>query len=121
NRAYNDRSGVTADFNINLLSRIRSEMDCDINPDIFSHSAFYNPALNRIEMHLKAEHEHSFDLAGHKINLRQNETIHTENSYKYNLDMISELLAKSGYDLIQQWQDKNGYFALLYLKAKKTI
>ena len=52
NAAYNDAAGVTAKFNLNLLRRIRSELDTDLDPDTFEHYAFYNPLPGRIEMHL---------------------------------------------------------------------
>ena len=81
--AYNDAAGVTAEFNLNLLRRIRSELDTDLDPDTFEHYAFYNPLPGRIEMHLISRLRQEVRIEDRTFVFEPGEGIHTENSYKY--------------------------------------
>ena len=113
NAAYNDNEGVTAEFNLNLLKRINNELNADINLSNFEHKAFFNPAESRIEMHLISKCEQSFTLNGRDIiTFRENETIHTENSYKFTDVMINDLANFAGLKLKNEWKDTNNYFGL---------
>ena len=83
NAAYNDDAGVTAKFNLNLLTRINRELGGNFKLDAFEHHAFYNRERNRVEMHLASLKRQKVKVAGETIEFRAGETIHTENSYKY--------------------------------------
>jgi L-histidine Nalpha-methyltransferase len=110
--AYDDAAGVTADFNLNLLTRINRELGGTIPVDAFEHRAIWHDGLGRIEMHLVALRDVSFQVAGHAFSLRQDETIHTENSYKYTLEEARFLARASGWEPLACWTDDNGWFGL---------
>lgn len=113
NAAYNDTEGVTAEFNLNLLNRINKEFGSPIDINNFEHTAFFNPAKSRMEMHLISKCDQTFSLNGSgEISFRKNETIHTENSYKFTDEMIKDLAAAAGLSITNSWKDKNGYFEL---------
>lgn len=113
NAAYNDSDGVTAEFNLNLINRINREFNSEIDINNFEHSAFFNTAKSRIEMHLISKCDQSFSLNGSgEISFRKNETIHTENSYKFTDEMIKELAQASGLSITNSWKDRNNYFEL---------
>ncbi|NOS84459.1 MAG: L-histidine N(alpha)-methyltransferase [Ignavibacteria bacterium] len=113
NAAYNDEEGVTAEFNLNLIKRINREFNTGIDVNNFEHTAFFNPAKSRIEMHLISKCDQSFSLNGSgEISFKKNETIHTENSYKFTDEMIKELALASGLSITNSWKDKNNYFEL---------
>ena len=81
NAAYDDAAGITAKFNLNLLTRINRELGANFDPAAFSHHAFYNAERHRIEMHLASKKRQKVKVAGRVIDFRLGETIHTENSY----------------------------------------
>jgi L-histidine N-alpha-methyltransferase len=115
NAAYNDRRGVTARFNINMLEHINRLLDGTLIADYFEHLAFYNEERGRIEMHLRCTHDHTATLAGETVEFAAGETIHTESSYKYYPEEFAELAAESGLALQALWQDDRRWFSLLYL------
>ena len=90
NAAYNDKAGVTAKFNLNLLTRINRELRGTFNLETFEHHAFYNRERNRIEMHLASLKRQKVKVAGECFDFRAGETIHTENSYKYDLGQFRQ-------------------------------
>ena len=71
NAAYNDAAGVTAEFNLNLLHRMRRELDADLDPDAFEHRAFYNTQAGRIEMHLVSRKTQQLRINGHGFHFEQ--------------------------------------------------
>ena len=95
--AYDDPAGVTAAFNLNLIDRINRELDGDIPREAFAHVARWNDPLGRIEMHLEARRDVRFAVAGHDFAMRAGETIHTENSHKYDLRSATMLLLAAGW------------------------
>jgi dimethylhistidine N-methyltransferase len=117
-RAYNDRRGVTAAFNRNLLVRINRELDADFEPRAFRHRAFFNRKESRIEMHLVSTAEQEVQIGGETVVFRAGESIHTENSYKYDLGDLSRRAAACGLRLDDTWTDANRYFSVLYLTAE---
>lgn len=110
--AYDDAAGVTAAFNLNLLHRINRELDGDIPIDAFEHRAVWNDGLGRIEMHLLAMREVAFRAAGRRFSLREGETIHTENSYKYTLEEARLLARASEWEPLAFWTDPDALFGL---------
>ena len=112
--AYNDARGVTAAFNRNILNNVNDLLGSDFNPDDFEHHAFFNPEHSRIEMHLVARRDqwvHSAHLP-EGIHLSRGESIHTENSHKYSLRHIREILEVTGLRLKQIHKDDRGWFAV---------
>ena len=117
NRAYNDKEGHTADFNLNLLHRMKKELDADINISEFSHKAFYNEELGRVEMHLISDTKQGIKINNLEFSFEKGESIHTECSYKYSVMEFSELAKKSGFSVLKNWSDKRNYFGIYLLKA----
>ncbi len=119
--AYNDSQGVTAQFNLNVLSRINDELDADFNLNNFIHCAIYNENDQRIEMYLKSLVNQSVIIskANVSLTLKKNELIHTEHSHKYKLSQIRELMHQTGFDIKNTWLDENNHFALT-LVSKNT-
>lgn len=119
--AYNDSQGVTAEFNLNMLRVINNELDADFDTEAFSHSAFYNRDLHRIEMHLVSRKPQSVMIPGiGAVDFREGESIHTEVSYKYNREAIESLFDPSGLVLDEWMTDKEGIFALAVGRSKST-
>jgi dimethylhistidine N-methyltransferase len=110
NAAYDDAAGVTAQFNLNLLTRINRELSGDFDVDAFSHRAFYNSERRRIEMHLVSGRRQTVNIAGHVIEFAAGETIHTENSYKYTIESFGLLAQSAGWTPITAWND--GFFSV---------
>lgn len=111
-RAYNDSAGVTAQFNRNLLARIRDELDGDLDPEAFEHRAFYNEGAGRIEMHLRSRTDQAVKVDGHSFQFRAGETLHTENSYKYAPAEFARLATRAGFTAARLWQDPPGRFSV---------
>ena len=111
-RAYNDSRGVTAKFNLNLISRINREFSAGIPGGAFVHRAFYNEKMGRIEMHLVSTGNQVFEIAGRKFRFEKGEAIHTENSYKYSIEEFTGILRESGFARIVYWQDSKQRYAL---------
>ncbi len=114
-RAYNDRQGVTAAFNLNLLRRINRELDADFNLERFSHYAFFNPAENRVEMHLVSLTAQEVHIAGHAFAFTPGESIWTESSYKYAESEFAALAASAGFRVARVWTDEQRWFSVQYL------
>jgi dimethylhistidine N-methyltransferase len=105
NAAYDDAAGVTAQFNLNLLTRINRELAADFDVDAFRHRAFYNSERRRIEMHLVSGRRQTVNIAGHVIEFAAGETIHTENSYKYTIESFGLMAQSTGWTPIKAWTD----------------
>jgi dimethylhistidine N-methyltransferase len=112
--AYNDRAGVTARFNLNLLERFNRELVADFDLDQWRHRAIYNSNAGRIEMHLISETEQFVHLNEHKFHFRHGEKIITEFSYKYTQDEFAALAAKAGFNFVRMWTDDARLFGVFY-------
>jgi dimethylhistidine N-methyltransferase len=112
NAAYNDATGVTEAFNLNMLTRINRELGGNFRLECFEHHAFYNRERNRIEMHLASLRRQKVKVAGDMIDFRAGETIHTENSYKYSVDSLRALARGVGWIPDGHWTDVQGYFCV---------
>ncbi|HEX6028349.1 MAG TPA: L-histidine N(alpha)-methyltransferase [Nitrososphaeraceae archaeon] len=112
--AYNDKAGVTAKFNLNLLNRINKELGGEFDIRDFEHLAFYNENQGRIEMHLVSKIDQQVNIRGihQTISFKHNETIQTEHSYKYTLTQISLLARKSGFEVKENFTDKKKWYDL---------
>lgn len=110
--AYNDAAGLTAAFNLNLLARINRELQADFGLDAFHHHAFYNEREGRVEMHLVSRRRQQVRLDGLAFEFEAGETIHTENSYKYQPDEFAALARQAGFTAVGTWTDERQWFAL---------
>lgn len=117
NAAYNDEAGVTAEFNMNLLLRIKKELGIDFSLDNFKHNAYYNPNAGRIEMHLVSTRKQTLTINGQTILLDKDESVHTENSYKYSPEEFITLAEHNQFEAIKYWTDTDNLFAVYLMKA----
>ena len=115
--AYDDAAGVTAAFNLNLLTRINRDLGGDIPVDAFVHRAIWNDDAARIEMHLEAVRDVAFSIAGRRFAMTVGETIHTENSHKYGLRDANLLLHAGGWTPLHSWSDERDWFTLILAEA----
>ena len=116
--AYNDGAGVTAAFNLNLLTRINRELGGDFDLSGFRHRAFYNQDQRRVEMHLVSVARQKVRVCDKSFEFRRGETIHTENSYKYTADSFRCHARGAGWTSAATYVDADGYFSVHVLKAK---
>lgn len=118
--AYNDQQGVTALFNLNILSNINAIVGADFDIEHFSHRAFYNEEKFRIEMHLVSEVDQMVKLGDTSISFTRGETIHTENSYKYTKETFLEIAQSAGYVIQSSWSDEHQLFGVHYLELNRA-
>jgi L-histidine N-alpha-methyltransferase len=116
--AYDDAAGVTARFNMNVLTRINRELDGEFNLQRFHHQARWNAEESRVEMHLESLQAQKVVIRDLDLEVRfeLGETIHTENSYKFTDESVLALLTRAGFRLREQWSDQNKWFTV-YLAA----
>jgi dimethylhistidine N-methyltransferase len=117
--AYSDALGVTAAFNLNLLVRINRELDADFDLAQFQHRALYNEDRGRVEAHLVSLSAQTINIGklGLKIEFQPGETIHTENSYKYDLAQLAALAEDAGFRPAQTWFDEEKRFSCNFWQA----
>lgn len=118
NAAYNDAQGYTADFNLNLLTRLNREMGANFDERRFRHRAFYNVALGRVEMHLVSVLAQEVRIGDELFQFLPGETIHTENSWKYTPGQFAELAATAGFAVQRLFTDERGWFGVFLLRAQ---
>jgi L-histidine N-alpha-methyltransferase len=118
--AYNDRAGVTAEFNRNVLRVINRHLQADFEPDRFEHVAFFNRAESQIEMHLRARTAHTVNITSLGLSVRfdPGETIHTEISRKFTHPEVCRTLLAAGFDLVRWYAPGDNAFALALARAR---
>jgi dimethylhistidine N-methyltransferase len=114
--AYNDASGVTAAFNLNLLARINRELNGTFVPDRFAHSARWNDTDSAIEMHLVSLIAQTVNVAGREIHFAAGESIHTESSRKYDIHVFISMAIANDWLVRRVWTDDRGHFAVFGLE-----
>ncbi|MFA7504434.1 MAG: L-histidine N(alpha)-methyltransferase [Burkholderiaceae bacterium] len=115
--AYDDRLGVTAAFNRNVLNHLNRIAGTDFDPLGWRHVALFNEELSRIEMHLAACGEQRVSWPGGRRRFGDGERIHTENSYKYTPARFAAILAEAGWRVSDRWFDENRWFAMFLAEA----
>lgn len=112
-RAYDDPLGVTAAFNLNLLTRINRELDADFDLSAFRHEARINPNARSVEMHLRSTRRQTVSIpsAGVTVEFLADETVWTESSHKYAADEVCEMARQTGFLCTAQWIDHEWPFA----------
>jgi L-histidine N-alpha-methyltransferase len=115
--AYNDRSGITSKFNLNLLARVNRDLGGKFNLRNFFHHAVYNKKKSRIEMYIISKFNQDVYIRAidHTISFKKNEMIHTENSYKYSIKQIRQLAEDSGFLVKKNYTDEKKWFDLVLL------
>jgi len=118
--AYNDAQGVTAAFNLNMLSHLNWRFKGNFDCDLFEHKAIYNQVDHQIEMYLyaKSEHEVSLDILDLKLRFEAGERILTEISRKFNLDDFQRQLRSQGLHTVKFWTDPQQLFGLILCQVK---
>jgi dimethylhistidine N-methyltransferase len=117
NTAYDDALGVTAAFNLNMLRHVNRIIGADFDVRAWSHKAFFNPTLSRIEMHLEARTDVIVRWSGGMRHFKQGEGIHTENSYKYSVEKMTQFLKTAGFGNARAWTDEKNWFAVIYAEV----
>ncbi|NBB07975.1 ergothioneine biosynthesis protein EgtB [Pseudomonas sp. SLFW] len=115
--AYDDAKGVTARFNLNLLTRINRELGADFDVTAFKHLALWNAERSRMEMHLVSQVEQDVTVAGHRFHFAAGERLHTENSHKFTVESFTGLAARAGWAVSQYWISNAPEMALFRLHA----
>jgi L-histidine N-alpha-methyltransferase len=112
--AYDDREGITAAFNLNILHRLNRELGANFDAACFRHRAIWNSLESRIEMHLESTQEQHVNIEHVDLDLYfvPRETIHTENSYKFTDQGILSLLEEAGFEIRGAWKDGRDWYTL---------
>lgn len=119
--AYDDAAGVTARFNLNILTRANRELGSDFVIQRYGHKAVFNPTESRIEMHIVSRAQQVVRVLGHVFELAEGERIHTENSYKYSLEGFAELARTAGWRTNKVWTDRNALFSVHDLSFQAEV
>ena len=110
--AYNDADGVTADFTLNLLTRINRELGADFDLARFAHDASYNAIAGKIEIFIRSRADQVVTVAGRRFRFNAGERIHTEDSWKYSVPQFQELAAQAGFTPARHWVDPANLFSV---------
>lgn len=110
--AYNDKKGITAAFNLNVLRHLNHRYGADFNHQAFEHQAAYNPSAGRIEMRLVSKEDQEFSLHGHHIPIAREEAILTEYCHKFTVEQFQSLAAEAGFRHCQSWTDPRDWFSV---------
>lgn len=113
--AYDDSAGVTAKFNLNLLSRINRELDGDFDLEQFAHVAIYNEEHSRIEIYIESQTQQTVTIGDVDITFAEGERIFTEYSHKYSVDQFTSMAEQAGFATDEVWTDENDLFAVMHL------
>jgi dimethylhistidine N-methyltransferase len=116
--AYDDAQGITAAFSLNLLARANRELGADFDLDGFRHRARWNPAAERIEIHLVSLRDQSVNVAAQRYDFEGGEVVHVEDSCKYTIEGFQALARRAGFTPVQAWTDDEGLFSVHWLTVE---
>ncbi|MEP6899630.1 MAG: L-histidine N(alpha)-methyltransferase [Rhodanobacter sp.] len=119
--AYNDAAGVTAEFTLNMLTRLNREIGSNFDLSAFAHRAHYNPMAGRIETHIVSRHAQQVKVGRANIGFRDDEAIQVEYSCKYSLDDFAALAARAGLAVLRVWTDPQQMFSVQYLVRASSV
>ncbi len=113
--AYNDRQGVTAAFNLNMLAHLNWRFQGDFDMQLFRHQAIYNESKHQIEMYLHSQIEHqvNLEILDLQVPFQAGESILTEISRKFDLEVIQRQLRSQGLQTLKVWTDPQQWFGLV--------
>lgn len=115
--AYDDQAGVTAAFNLNLLTHLAAVLDVDLDPARFSHRAVYHAGIGAVQMFLDVTETHEVTIGDTRIRFEAGESVHTENSFKYDPADFLALAARAGFASVGTWTDARDWFGVFLLEA----
>jgi L-histidine N-alpha-methyltransferase len=120
--AYDDPTGVTAAFNLNVLARMNRELDADFDLRSFAHEARWNSAQRSIEMHLRSSHRQTIHVGALDVNFsfQRGETIWTESSHKFTLDELETYASSADLVPVATWVDSEWPFAEMLVSVPKS-
>jgi len=110
--AYDDSEGVTAAFNLNLLTRINRELGGSFDLTKFAHEAIYNAEAGRVEIYITSREDQEVTVLGQPFAFARGERIHTENSHKYAIEDITAMAEAAGWTHARAWVDDDNLFSL---------
>lgn len=113
-RAYNDSTGVTAEFNLNMLRHLNREYGSDFDLDSWEHEAQYNPSQGRVEIRLINDSEQTVNIGDNTVVVKEGEGILTEYSHKYTLDGFAKMAEGAGFKVARVWTDPKNLFSVQY-------
>jgi dimethylhistidine N-methyltransferase len=114
-RSYNDRAGVSAEFNLNLLLRINRELGGEFDLDEFQHLASYDTRQARVDVRLMSKVDRQVHVDGRLFRFNAGEAIHARYAHKYTVDRFAQLAGEAGFSLRRVWADDRQYAAVLSL------
>lgn len=115
--AYNDKKGLTAEFNLNILAHLNRRFDADFDLDAFAHYAFWNPRASRIEMHLVSERAQVVTIARTRIPIARDESIWTESCHKYDNAQFKTMARQAQLKVDDLWMDEDEKFSVQLLSC----
>jgi L-histidine N-alpha-methyltransferase len=117
--AYNDRQGLTREFNLNILTNINRKLHADFRLEDFEHLAFFNKEEEQIEMHLRARRSTAAFIADLTlpVSIGEGETIRTEISRKFSRESAARILQKAGLSIYEWFTDPREWFSLLMARV----
>ncbi|WP_158886169.1 L-histidine N(alpha)-methyltransferase [Rhodanobacter sp. L36] len=119
--AYNDAAGVTAEFTLNMLTRLNREIGSNFDVSAFAHRAHYNPMAGRIETHIVSRRAQQVKIGRASVAFRDDEAIQVEYSCKYSMEDFAALSAKAGLAVLRVWTDPEQMFSVQYLVRASTV
>jgi uncharacterized SAM-dependent methyltransferase len=117
--AYNDKAGVTAEFNLNLLAHINRETGTNFDLSRWQHRAIYNAEAGRIEMYLISATDQTVRIHNREFHFRADERILTEHSYKHTPEGFGVLASQAGFDFVKLWTDDARLFGIFYFSCNR--
>ncbi|MGF1574031.1 MAG: L-histidine N(alpha)-methyltransferase [Sumerlaeia bacterium] len=115
--AYNDSQGITAEFNLNILHRLKNELEATVELEAFCHQAPFNAEHSRVEMQLVAKRKTEIRLQQNSFIFEENDAITTEFCYKHTPQNFSEMISSCGFSPAHFWSDSNQHFGLFAFSA----
>lgn len=118
--AYNDAHGVTAKFNMNLLTMLNRELNANFDLDKFEHAADWDAENEWIDIRIRSTQAQQVEIKDLNltVDFAEGEELHTEISAKFHLDGIAAELAEAGLDVVKQWTDSNGDFGMTLARKR---
>lgn len=113
-RAYNDSAGVTAQFNLNMLTHLNREFGFDFDVEAFTHSAHYDADEGRMEIRLISGKRQVVTNSDERIQIDDGESILTEYSHKYTLEGFEKMAQRAGFEVRKVWMDQGELFSVQY-------
>src|SRR6266576_5244256 len=117
--AYNDKAGVTAQFNLNLLAHINRETGANFDLNHWQHCAIYNSEAGRIEMYLISATNQMVRIQDREFHFRAGERILTEHSYKHTPEGFISLARQAGFAFLKLWTDDARLFGVFYFTCSR--